>query len=157
MAGQRDKPAASGRTTMHDIASHADVSVGTVSHVLNGTATVREVLKRRVLKSIEELGYSVNNLSRGLRRNKTNLIGVIILDIMNPFFPAVVRGVEDLAFKSNYRVLLCNADNDVKKKRIWQTFSPFSPLALFSFHRSPPRCRRTRCVTATSPRFWEHR
>ncbi|HEV2708979.1 MAG TPA: LacI family DNA-binding transcriptional regulator [Edaphobacter sp.] len=71
---------------MHDIAAHANVSIGTVSHVLNDTATVREVLKRRVLKSIEELGYSVNNLSRGLRRNKTNLIGVIIPDIMNAFF-----------------------------------------------------------------------
>ncbi|WP_254060076.1 LacI family DNA-binding transcriptional regulator [Granulicella sp. L56] len=119
MAGQRDKSPASGRTTMHDIAAHANVSVGTVSHVLNDTATVREVLKKRVLKSIEELGYSVNHLSRGLRRNKTNLIGVIIPDIMNPFFPAVVRGVEDLAFKSNYRVLLCNADNDVKKEEAY--------------------------------------
>jgi DNA-binding LacI/PurR family transcriptional regulator len=116
MTGQRGKAVASGRTTMHDIASHAKVSVGTVSHVINGTASVREVLKKRVLESIEELGYSVNNLSRGLRRNQTNLIGVIIPDIMNPFFPAVVRGVEDLAFKSNYRVLLCNADNDVKKE-----------------------------------------
>jgi DNA-binding LacI/PurR family transcriptional regulator len=101
---------------MQDIAAHAKVSVGTVSHVLNETAPVREVLKKRVLQSIEELGYAVNHLSRGLRRNQTNLIGVIIPDIMNPFFPAVVRGVEDLAFKSNYRVLLCNADNDVKKE-----------------------------------------
>ena len=116
MKRQPDRTATSGRTTMQDIAAHAKVSVGTVSHVLNETATVREVLKKRVLQSIEELGYSVNHLSRGLRRNQSNLIGVIIPDIMNPFFPAVVRGVEDLAFKSNYRVLLCNADNDVKKE-----------------------------------------
>jgi DNA-binding LacI/PurR family transcriptional regulator len=63
---------------MQDIAAHAKVSVGTVSHVLNETATVREVLRRRVLQSIEELGYSVNHLSRGLRRKQSNLIGVII-------------------------------------------------------------------------------
>lgn len=119
MKRTRDKSAASGRTTINDIAAHANVSVGTVSHVLNDTAAVREALKQRVLKSIEELGYSVNHLSRGLRRNKSNLIGVIIPDIMNPFFPAVVRGVEDLAFKSKYRVLLCNADNDLKKEEAY--------------------------------------
>ncbi|ADV83061.1 transcriptional regulator, LacI family [Terriglobus saanensis SP1PR4] len=101
---------------MHDIASRADVSLGTVSHVINGTAPVRDVLKKRVLQAIDDLGYQPNHLSRGLRRNQTNLIGMIIPDIMNPFFPSVVRGVEDMAYKASYRLLLCNADNDVQKE-----------------------------------------
>ncbi len=101
---------------MHDIAARARVSLGTVSHVLNESAAVREPLKKRVLEAIADLGYQPNNLSRGLRRNRTNLIGMIIPDITNPFFPSVVRGVEDMAYKASYRLLLCNTDNNVEKE-----------------------------------------
>lgn len=108
------KPAA--RITMHDIAKLAQVSLGTVSHVINGTVPVREKVRARVQMAIDQLNYQPNNLSRALRTNRSNLIGMIIPDITNPFFPSVVRGVEDVAFKSNYRLLLCNADNDVEKE-----------------------------------------
>lgn len=114
MLKKRQVPAT--RVTMHQIARRADVSLGTVSHVINETARVREPLRRRVLEAIETLGYQPNQLSRGLRRNRTNIIGMIIPDITNPFFPAVVRGVEDVAYKSSYRIVLCNADNDPKKE-----------------------------------------
>jgi len=116
MKSQDKKNPSLERATMHDIASRAEVSLGTVSHVINGTAPVRDALKKRVLQAIDELGYQPNHLSRGLRRNRTNLIGMIIPDIMNPFFPSVVRGVEDMAYKASYRLLLCNADNDVQKE-----------------------------------------
>jgi DNA-binding LacI/PurR family transcriptional regulator len=101
---------------MHDIARRADVSLGTVSHVMNGKVSVREEVRLRVQRAIDDLGYQPNHLSRALRTNRTNLIGMIIPDITNPFFPSVVRGVEDVAFKSSYRLLLCNADNDVTKE-----------------------------------------
>lgn len=104
---------------MHQIAHEAGVSLGTVSHVINGTAIVREPLRQRVLKAIKKLGYEPNELSRGLRLNKTNMIGMIIPDIINPFFPSVVRGVEDVAYKDSYRLVLCNADNDPKKESIY--------------------------------------
>ncbi|HEU5335471.1 MAG TPA: LacI family DNA-binding transcriptional regulator, partial [Terriglobales bacterium] len=107
------------RITMRQIATRARVSVGTVSHVINNTARVREPVRRRVLEAIERLGYQPSLLARGLRRNQTTIIGVIIPDISNPFFPLVVRGVEDIAYQNSYRLMLCNADNDAHKEQVY--------------------------------------
>jgi DNA-binding LacI/PurR family transcriptional regulator len=102
--------------TMREIAARAGVSVGTVSHVINGTAGVREPLRQRVLAAINKLGYQPSQLGRALRRNQTAMLGMIIPDVTNPFFPAVVRGVEDIAYKHSYRLVLCNTDNDPAKE-----------------------------------------
>lgn len=102
--------------TMKDIAKIAGVSLGTVSHVLNGTAGVREPVRRRVLEAVRSTSYQPSQLARGLRRVQTNVIGMIIPDITNPFFPAVVRGAEDQAFSNGYRLILCNTDNDHSKE-----------------------------------------
>jgi len=99
-----------------DIARKAGVSVGTVSNVLNHSATVKESLRKRVLEAVDAVGYQPSQLARGLRRVKTNMIGMIIPDITNPFFPAVVRGAEDIAFSRGYRLILCNTDNDHAKE-----------------------------------------
>ena len=101
---------------MHQIAKAAGVSLGTVSNVINGNGSVKEKLRERVLQATQSLGYAPNQLSRGLRLNKTNIIGMIIPDIENPFFPSVVRGVEDIAFQHSYRLILCNTDNDQRKE-----------------------------------------
>lgn len=103
---------------MKDIAKMAGVSVGTVSHVLNETAPVREAMRKRVLDAVRAAGYQPSQLARGLRRDKTNMIGMIIPDITNPFFPAVVRGAEDVAFSNGYRLILCNSDNNHSKELI---------------------------------------
>jgi LacI family transcriptional regulator len=104
---------------MKQIAERAQVSLGTVSHVINGTAPVRDRLKQRVLEAMRGLGYKPSQLARGLRRNSTNMLGMVIPDITNPFFPGVVRGVEDVAFKGSYRVVLCNTDNDPAKEKAY--------------------------------------
>ncbi|MFT4114917.1 LacI family DNA-binding transcriptional regulator [Silvibacterium sp.] len=101
---------------MKEIAKIAGVSLGTVSHVLNGSAAVREPLRKRVMEAVDALGYQPSQLARGLRRDKTNMIGMIIPDVTNPFFPAVVRGAEDVAFEHGYRLVLCNTDNDHSKE-----------------------------------------
>jgi DNA-binding LacI/PurR family transcriptional regulator len=103
---------------MKEIARIAGVSLGTVSHVLNGSAAVREPLRKRVMDAVDALGYQPSQLARGLRRDKTNMIGMIIPDVTNPFFPAVVRGAEDVAFESGYRLILCNTDNDHAKELV---------------------------------------
>ena len=103
---------------MQEIAKRAGVSLGTVSHVLNNTANVREPKRTRVLEAVQEAGYQPSQLARGLRRDTTNMIGMIIPDITNPFFPAVVRGAEDVAFSNGYRLILCNTDNDHAKELI---------------------------------------
>ncbi len=101
---------------MNDIAKMARVSLGTVSNVLNNSAVVRESLRKRVMDAVHATGYQPSQLARGLRRVKTNVIGMIIPDITNPFFPAVVRGAEDIAFSNGYRLILCNTDNDHSKE-----------------------------------------
>ena len=101
---------------MKEIAKIAGVSLGTVSHVLNGSAAVREPLRKRVMDAVDALGYQPSQLARGLRRDKTNMIGMIIPDVTNPFFPAVVRGAEDVAFENGHRLVLCNTDNDHSKE-----------------------------------------
>lgn len=101
---------------MRHIAERARVSIGTVSHVINETAVVRTKLRERVLEAIRSLGYQPSALARGLRRNRTNILGMVIPDITNPFFPGVVRGVEDVAYKRSFRLILCNADNDPSKE-----------------------------------------
>jgi len=105
--------------TMRKIAKRAGVSIGTVSHVVNGTARVREPLRRRVEVAIEQLGYQPSVLARSLRRNQSPMLGVIIPDITNPFFPAVVRGIEDVAYAHSTQIVLCNADNDRLKERAY--------------------------------------
>jgi DNA-binding LacI/PurR family transcriptional regulator len=101
---------------MKQIAKMANVSLGTVSHVINASARVREPLRKRVMDAVDTLGYQPSQLARGLRRDKTDMIGMIIPDITNPFFPAVVRGAEDVAFSGGYRLILCNTDNDHGKE-----------------------------------------
>src|ERR1700759_3909836 len=119
---------------MKDIARIAGVSLGTVSHVLNETAPVSDPIKQRVLDAVQSTGYQPSQLARGLRRVQTNVIGMIIPDITNPFFPAVVRGAEDVAFANGYRLVLCNTDNDHAKElahlRELKTYLPAGLLVI---------------------------
>ncbi len=114
--------------TIKEIAKAAGVSIGTVSNVLNGVASVREPARTRVVKAIEKLGYQPSMLGRALRKYKTNMIVMIVPDITNPFFPGAVRGAEDVAFRHGYRLVLCNSDNDPGKEATYihemQTYRP---------------------------------
>jgi DNA-binding LacI/PurR family transcriptional regulator len=124
------------KSNMNEIARLAKVSLGTVSNVLSGLPTVREPLRKRVMDAVDSLGYQPNQLSRGLRKNKTNIIGMIISDVSNPFFPAVVKGAEDTAFNNGYRLFLCNTDNDFVKEETYlrelQTYLPSGLIIMTS-------------------------
>jgi DNA-binding LacI/PurR family transcriptional regulator len=115
-AGRLGSDTTNSPVTMRQIAERAKVSIGTVSHVINRTAQVRPALQERVLEAVRSMGYQPSALAQGLRRNRTNMLGMVIPDITNPFFPGVVRGVEDVAFRRSFRVILCNADNDPSKE-----------------------------------------
>lgn len=104
------------KVTIREVARNAGVSIGTVSHVLNDTTPVKNELRKRVLETIRTLGYKPNKLARGFRRNQTSLLGMVIPDIVNPFFPALVRGAEDGAHQESYNLVLCNTDNDPEKE-----------------------------------------
>jgi LacI family transcriptional regulator len=102
---------------MKDVAERAGVSPATVSRVLNGAVSVRPEYRERVLRVIEEIGYRPNRLASNLRRQKAEMIGVLVSDIENPHFTQMVRAVEDASYGMGYRVLLCNTDETGEKQR----------------------------------------
>jgi LacI family transcriptional regulator len=105
------------RVRIKDVAERAGVSPATVSRVLNGVASVRVEYRERVLRAIEEMGYRPNRLASNLRRQKAEMIGVVVSDIENPHFTQMVRAVEDAAYRRGYRVLLCNTDENPEKQK----------------------------------------
>jgi LacI family transcriptional regulator len=117
--------------TTKNIAQMAGVSVGTVSHVLNGSAGVSAKLQERVYEVVRRLDYQPSQLARGLRRQSADLLGVIIPDITNPYFPRVVRGIEDAAYKEGFRLVLCNTDNDpAKESGFFKDLRSFHPAGI---------------------------
>ncbi len=96
--------------TIKDVARQAGVSIATVSRILNGSAGVSPALTERVQQAVDALGYQPNAVARALKVKESHSIGLIIPDIENPFFPALVRGVEDMARSHDYAVILCNSD-----------------------------------------------
>jgi LacI family transcriptional regulator len=104
-------------TTIKDIGRLANVSIAAVSKVVNGDySSVSEATKERILKISKELNYKPNRMARGLVTSKTNILGLMVSDITNPFFAALAKGVEDRAGTYGYNVLLCNTDEKSEKE-----------------------------------------
>ena len=99
-----------------DVAEQAGVSPATVSRVLNANDTVSESTRQKVAAVIEALGYRPNRVASNLRRRQAQMIGVVVSDIENPHFTAVIRAVEDAAYRKGYRVVLCNTDEQPEKQ-----------------------------------------
>ena len=102
---------------MKDVASRAGVAVGTVSNVLNHPDLVRPLTRARVEAAMEELGFIPNGSARQLRAGRSRCLGLVVLDLTNPFFTEVARGVEDYAQAAGYAVILCNSDEAHDKER----------------------------------------
>lgn len=99
------------------VAELAGVSLGTVSNVLNRPQMVAERTRRRVEQAIAETGFVRNGSARQLRAGRSPLIGLIVLDVSNPFFTEVARGVEDAANAAGSIVVLCNSDDSAAKEQ----------------------------------------
>ncbi|UTR06898.1 LacI family DNA-binding transcriptional regulator [Alkalihalobacillus sp. LMS6] len=104
-------------TTIRDVAKYANVSVATVSRVLNNKGYVSKVAEEAVQQAISALNYKPNAVARSLYNKKSRMIGLLIPDIANPFFPEVARAIEDVALKAGYTVVLCNTDSKLEKER----------------------------------------
>lgn len=102
------------KPTIQDVAAHAGVSKATVSRVLNRNPHVKEEIRNRVLRAIEELSYRPSAIARNLATNRTNMIGLVLPDITNPYFPVLARGIEDAAHRLGYTLFIGNTDNDPK-------------------------------------------
>jgi LacI family kdg operon repressor len=112
------KQDSSKRVTIDDVAKRAGVSKTTVSRYLNGRyeALAEETLKR-IQEAIRALDYRPNRMARGLKRDKSLLIGIVVADITNPFSTAILRGAEDVCKRHGYSLMVCNTDNDPAKER----------------------------------------
>ena len=126
---------------MSDVAAVARVSPATVSRVLNGKQDVAADLRHRVLAAVTELGYRRNGPARSLRTRAAMVLGLIISDITNPFFTAVVRGAEDQAQLAGFSVVLANADEDLAKEARYLEVAAAEQMA--GVLLSPASARRT--------------
>jgi LacI family transcriptional regulator len=102
--------------TIRDVANRAGVSAMTVSRVVNGSARVKPETRQRVQDAIAAVGYVPNNIARGLTRQKTGTLALIVPDFADPFFTLILRGAEDVARRAGYRVVLCNTDGDLERE-----------------------------------------
>ena len=103
-------------TTIRDVARQAEVSIASVSRVVNGGAGVGPEVTRRVQLAVAELGFQPSGVARSLKTARTHILACVIPDISNPFFPELVRGVEDAGRARGYATLLCNTDDDPDKE-----------------------------------------
>jgi LacI family transcriptional regulator len=102
---------------MVDVARLADVSVGTVSAVLNMSSTVRPRLRERVEEALRARNYHPNQIARSLKMQCTHTIGMVVPDIANPFFTSVIRGVEAVGQQRGYSIVLCDTNEDPPQER----------------------------------------
>lgn len=102
--------------TIYDVANQANVSMATVSRVVNNNPNVKPATRKKVFEAIELLGYRPNAVARGLASKKTTTVGVVIPDISNATFSEVARGIEDIANMYHYNIILCNADKKKEKE-----------------------------------------
>ncbi|ASN04963.1 catabolite control protein A [Virgibacillus necropolis] len=102
--------------TIYDVAREANVSMATVSRVVNGNPNVKPTTRKKVLATIESLGYRPNAVARGLASKKTTTVGAIIPDISSIFFAELARGIEDIATMYKYNIILSNSDQNKDKE-----------------------------------------
>ncbi len=102
---------------IREIAKRARVSTATVSRTINRIPTVRPQLARRVWKVVEELGYFPNTQARALVSGRSRIFGLIVSEIINPFFPEIVHIFEDIAVQHNYEILMTSTVHDPERMR----------------------------------------
>jgi len=102
--------------TIYDVAREANVSMATVSRVVNGNPNVKPSTRKKVLETIERLGYRPNAVARGLASKKTTTVGAIIPDISSIFYSELTRGIEDIATMYKYNIILSNSDQNKEKE-----------------------------------------
>jgi LacI family transcriptional regulator len=104
-------------TTIVEVAKRARVSIATVSNVIRETKPVSPALRERVYSAIRELDYSPNAIARSLKVKQTRMLGMVLPDITNPFFPEIIRGAEDAAFERGYFLVTANTDEQLGRER----------------------------------------
>jgi LacI family transcriptional regulator len=104
------------RATIKDVARACGVAPSTVSNALSGSGYVRDDTRAQVLDAAKRLGYRASSVARGLRMQRSWSVGLLLADIANPWFPELVRGVEDVLWSAQINLVLCNTDYQAEKE-----------------------------------------
>lgn len=103
--------------TIKDIARETGFSISTISRVLNNKKEgVSIESRKKIMEVVEAMNYQPNQFARGLITKKSNMLGLIVPNILNPFFPEICRGIEDKASQLGYSLIICNSDDQPKKE-----------------------------------------
>lgn len=102
--------------TISDIAKEANVSLATVSRVLNNSGYVKDDTRKKILKIIKKLNYTPSAIAQSLSKNETSTIGVIVPDITNPFFGEIIKGISQIADENDLNIILCNSNENLDKE-----------------------------------------
>ena len=126
-----------------DVSKKAGVSIATVSRVLNGTAKVSETTYKKVMNAVKALDYHPNIAGRNLRTNKTGNIMVVLNTLSNPFFPRIIKAIEEEASKDNYTVIITSVNGEKEKFRnqISLLKKRFADGAIFLSVDIPEECK----------------
>jgi LacI family transcriptional regulator len=100
------------------VAERANVSIATVSRTINRNPTVNSKMAKRVWDAIHELGYFPNTQARALGSGRSGILGLIVSDITNPFFPELIQGFEDVAVESGYEILVGSTNYDPRRMEL---------------------------------------
>jgi LacI family transcriptional regulator, kdg operon repressor len=106
------------KVTIYDVAREAGVSKTSVSRYLGGRYDeLSDKTRKKIELAINKMEYRPNTMARGLKSNKSYLIGIIVADINNPYTTAILRGAEDICSQNGYNLMICNSDNNPEKER----------------------------------------
>jgi len=107
------------KITLKDVAEKLNISVSTVSRVVNNKSYVRPETREKVKKALEEMNYSPNLVARSLKNKSTKTIGIIIPDISEVFFTYLIKGVDDILSRNGYTIILCDTGENPKKEELY--------------------------------------
>ena len=106
-------------TNIKHVATLAGVSASTVSRVLNGKSYVNETTRQKVMEAVQKTNYRPNVLAKSLKMGRSNTICLMVPSIQNLIFPEIARGVEDVARRNGFTVVLCNTDEDAAVEKAY--------------------------------------
>lgn len=104
---------------LKDVASKLNISVSTVSRVVNNKNYVKPEMREMVMKALDELNYTPNQIARSLKNKSTNTIGIIVPDISEDFFAYLIKGVDDVLSKNGYTIILCDTGENPEKEELY--------------------------------------
>lgn len=128
------------KLSINDLARKLNVSKTTVSFILNGKAKekrISESLVQRVKEEAAKLGYQPNQFAKSLRTGRTNIIGLMVEDISNPFYASIAKFIEEKVYQNGYKIVYCSTEND--KNRAREFLAMFNTLSVDGCILAPPR------------------